>query len=50
MTNELGIPVVVANPLENLSCQVPGMSDYYIKDLAPMFSESIGLAIRDMIG
>jgi len=50
LTRELGVPVEVANPLANIPCHVPSMSDFYIKDLAPIFSVSVGLAIRDMIG
>lgn len=50
LTRELGVPVEVANPLGNIPCHVPSMSDYYIKDLAPLFTVSVGLAIRDMIG
>ncbi len=50
LTRELGVPVEVANPLGNIAYHVPSMSDFYIKDLAPIFSVSVGLAIRDMIG
>ena len=50
LTRELGVPVEVANPLGNIPYHIPSMSDFYIKDLAPIFSVSVGLAIRDMIG
>ena len=50
LTRELGVPVEVADPIKNLNTKIAGMSDRYMKEVAPMFSVSIGLAIRDMIG
>lgn len=50
LSRELGVPVEVANPFAHIPYHVPSLSDYYIKDLAPRLSVSVGLAIRDMIG
>lgn len=50
LSNELGVPVEVADPLKNLRSSVPGASDQYLKEVSPLFAVSIGLAIRDMIG
>jgi len=49
LTEQLGIPVVVADPVKNLKMKITGMSDRYLHEISPMFSVSIGLAIRDMI-
>jgi len=50
LTRELGIPVEVADPVKNLQVTVPGVSDRYLREISPMFSVAVGLAIRDMIG
>ncbi|MGC8861374.1 MAG: type IV pilus assembly protein PilM [Armatimonadota bacterium] len=50
LTRELGIPVEVADPVKNFNVKVPGMSDRYLKEISPMLSVAVGLAIRDMIG
>lgn len=50
LSEQLGIPVEVGDPVKNLNSKVTGMSDRYLHEVAPMFSVSIGLAIRDMIG
>ncbi|MCE5200286.1 MAG: type IV pilus assembly protein PilM [Armatimonadota bacterium] len=50
LSRELGVPVQVANPLGNLKMQVPAASPQYVNEVSPLFSVSIGLAIRDMIG
>jgi len=50
LTRELGVQVVVADPLKNVRVDCPSMSPQYIKELSPLFSVSVGLAIRDMIG
>lgn len=47
---ELGIPVVVADPIKNLPVRVSGASDQYLNEISPLLSVCIGLAIRDMIG
>jgi len=50
LARELGIPVEVADPVKNFNVKVPGVSDRYLKEISPMFSVAVGLAIRDMIG
>ncbi len=50
LSEQLGIPVEVADPIKNLKVKVTGVSDRYLHEISPMFSVSIGLAIRDMIG
>ena len=50
LTRELGITCEVADPMKNLKVNVPAASPQYTKDVSPLFSVSIGLAIRDMIG
>ncbi len=50
LTRELGIPVEVADPVKNVEVKVPGVSDRYLREISPMFSVAVGLAIRDMIG
>ncbi|MHB9038467.1 MAG: type IV pilus assembly protein PilM [Armatimonadota bacterium] len=50
LSRELGIPCEVADPVKNLRVNVPAASPQYIKDISPLFSVCIGLAIRDMIG
>jgi type IV pilus assembly protein PilM len=50
LSRELGVPCEVADPLRGLRVNVPAASPQYIKDISPLFSICIGLAIRDMIG
>ncbi len=50
LSEQLGIPVEVANPIKNLKIKVTNFSDQYLSEIAPMFPVAIGLAIRDMIG
>lgn len=50
LTKELGIKCEVADPMKNLNVNVPAASPQYTKDISPLFSVSIGLAIREMIG
>jgi len=50
LTRELSIPVEVADPVKNLEVRVPGVSDRYLREISPMFSVAVGLAIRDMLG
>ncbi|MCL5103390.1 MAG: type IV pilus assembly protein PilM [Armatimonadetes bacterium] len=50
LSRELGVPVVVADPVKKLQVKVPQASPQYLKDMSPLFSVCIGLAIRDMIG
>jgi len=50
LSRELGLPVVVADPVKNLPVNVPGVSTHYLQEISPLFSVAIGLAIRDMIG
>jgi len=50
LSEQLGIPVEVANPIKNLKVKVTNFSDRYLSEIAPVFPVAIGLAIRDMIG
>ncbi len=50
LSQELGVPVVVADPVKNVTVKTPGASPQYLEEISPMLSVSIGLAIRDMIG
>ena len=50
LSRELGVPVEVADPTKNLAVKTPGYSAQYLREISPLFSVSIGLAIRDMIG
>lgn len=50
LQNELGIPVVLANPMENLTVFSRTLMQDYIEEVATIFPVSAGLAIRDMIG
>lgn len=50
LSSELGIPVVVADPITNLRMNVPAASPQYLKEISPLLTVCIGLAIRDMIG
>ena len=50
LSRELGVPVEVADPTKNLAVKTPGYSPQYLREISPLFSVSIGLAIRDMIG
>lgn len=50
LANELGIPVVVADPTANLTVQCPSYTPDYLREVSPLFPVSIGLAIREMLG
>jgi len=47
---EFGIPASVANPLKNTVVISRNLSQDYLNEVAPVFSVSVGLAVRDMIG
>jgi type IV pilus assembly protein PilM len=48
--SELGVPVVVGNPLENVTVFSRTLSQDYLTEVASVFPVCIGLAIRDMLG
>ncbi len=50
LSTELGIAVEVADPLRKLRVSAPSVSPPYMKEIAPLMSVSVGLAIRDMLG
>lgn len=50
MQNELGIPVMLANPLNNVTVSSLALSKGNLEEVATIFPLSLGLAIRDMIG
>ena len=47
---ELGIPVVLANPLQNVTVFSEALSQDYLSEVATVFPVSVGLAVRDMMG
>ncbi len=49
LSRELGVPVQVADPFKGVHHEVPGFSETQIRELAPLFCVSIGLAVRDMV-
>jgi Tfp pilus assembly PilM family ATPase len=49
LANELGIPVVVADPMTNLTVHCPKYTPQYLREVSPLFPVSIGLAIREML-
>lgn len=50
LSHELGLPVVVADPIKNMPINVPGASPQYLNEISPLLCVCMGLAIRDMIG
>jgi len=50
LSRELGLPVVVADPIKNMPIHVPGASPQYLNEISPLLCVCMGLAIRDMIG
>lgn len=49
LSQELGIPVSVADPLSHQEALVRRYSAPYLQEVAPLMTVAIGLAIRDMI-
>lgn len=49
LETELGIPVQTADPLKNVAVSCPRHSEPYLREIAPFFSVSIGLAVREML-
>jgi type IV pilus assembly protein PilM len=49
LTNELGVPVVVADPFGNVTVTSQRFPAQYMSELSPLFTVSIGLAVRDML-
>lgn len=49
LSNELGVPVAVADPVRKLRVKAPMVSPPALRDMSPSMSVCIGLAIRDMI-
>lgn len=47
---ELGIPVVLANPLENVTVFSKSLEQDYLEEVATVFPVGVGLAIRDLMG
>jgi type IV pilus assembly protein PilM len=47
---EIGVPVDIANPLQNVSVFSNALSEDYLEEVASVLPVSVGLAIRDMIG
>jgi len=50
LQNELGLPVAIANPLENVTVLSRSLSPGYLEEVASVFPVCLGLAIRDMLG
>ena len=49
LANELAIPVVIADPMANVSVTSKRYSPQYLSEVSPLFTVSIGLAVRDML-
>lgn len=49
LTQSLGIPTAVSNPVARLPIQAPELPEGYAEENGPMFSVALGLALRDMI-
>ncbi len=49
LSRELGLPVVVADPIKNVPVAAPGVSPQYLNEISPLLPVCIGLAIRDML-
>lgn len=49
LSNELGVPVAVADPVRKLRVKAPMVSPPALRDMSPSMSVCIGLAIRDML-
>ena len=49
LSNELGVRVTIADPLANVTVSSKKYSEQYLKEISPIFSVSLGLAIRDLI-
>jgi type IV pilus assembly protein PilM len=49
LETELGIPVQSADPLKHVAVSCPRHSEPYLREIAPFFSVSIGLAVREML-
>lgn len=47
---EIGVPVSIANPLQNVKVFSNSLSEDYLEEVAAVLPVSVGLAIRDMIG
>lgn len=50
LSRELGLPVLVADPIKNMTINVPAASPQYLNEISPLLTVCMGLAIRDMIG
>jgi len=46
---ELGIPVEVGDPFSNVPVSSARYSEQYLRDISPLFSVSVGLAMREML-
>jgi len=49
LSAELGVPVLLADPLGNVSVASKQFSPQYLREVSPIFSVSLGLAIRDLV-
>lgn len=49
MSQELGLPVVIADPLQLIDVDSAGQSLEYIQEVAPALPVCVGLSLRDMI-
>lgn len=50
LQSELGIPVLIGNPLKDITVVSKSLSQDYLEEVASVFPVCVGLAIRDMIG
>lgn len=49
LTQTLGIPSAIGQPLERLSLRAPQLPEGYANANAPLFTVAIGLALRDLV-
>jgi type IV pilus assembly protein PilM len=49
LESELGMHVEKADPFANFSVSSARYSDQYLKEISPLFSVSVGLAVREML-
>lgn len=49
LSQELGVPTRLANPLQYTTLATRNFSQEYLEDVAPSFAVAAGLAVRDMV-
>jgi type IV pilus assembly protein PilM len=49
LSEQLGIPVGIGDPLRGIALAAKGLDPAYVADVSPLFSVSLGLAVREML-